>query len=77
MSPSAQDYLSPLPPGSTRSPGKAEAPAPVPAITESRADAGHLAVLDARVTSLDWLELAAQGHRRARFDDSGARWLQP
>jgi hypothetical protein len=34
-------------------------------------------VLFARVDSLDWLELHRDGHRRARFDADGARWLQP
>jgi hypothetical protein len=35
------------------------------------------AVVTAQVQSLDWLELHAEGHRRARFESQGARWLQP
>jgi len=31
----------------------------------------------AQVLAIDWLELHAQGHRRAVFDESGARWVQP
>jgi hypothetical protein len=31
----------------------------------------------AQVQSTDWLELHRDGHRRARFDDTGARWLMP
>jgi pyridoxamine 5'-phosphate oxidase len=66
LSPAAQDYLSPLPPGSPLD-------APVPAL-QGRS---HFAVVTARVLSMDWLELHPQGHRRARLDDQGARWLQP
>jgi hypothetical protein len=29
------------------------------------------------VQSIDWLELHADGHRRAIFDETGARWVQP
>jgi hypothetical protein len=67
LTPAAQDYLSPLPPGS-----------PVVARHEpERASRGHFAVVTARVQSIDWLELHADGHRRARFDADGATWLQP
>ncbi len=66
LTPAAQDYLSPLPPGSA-----VDAPAPA---RESRE---HFAVLAASVQSVDWLELHAQGHRRARFDAAGARWVTP
>ena len=65
-SPAAQDYLSPLAPGSDLA---GEAP-PV----------GHreyFSVISARVVSMDWLELDARGHRRARFEAAGSRWLQP
>lgn len=65
MTPAAQDYLSPHPPGHAlaASPGR-----------ESRA---HFAVVTGRVQRLDWLALEATGHRRAVFDDAGARWVQP
>ncbi|PPE71263.1 pyridoxamine 5'-phosphate oxidase [Caldimonas thermodepolymerans] len=68
LSPAAQDYLSPLPPGAA-----VDAPPPLP----PRDGRHHFAVLVAQVLSLDWLELHAEGHRRARFDADGARWLQP
>jgi hypothetical protein len=67
LTPAAQDYLSPLPPGS-----------PVAARYEpERASRSHFAVVTAQVLSTDWLELHADGHRRAQFNAEGARWLQP
>jgi hypothetical protein len=67
LTPAAQDYLSPLPPGS-----------PVAERFEpERASRSHFAVVSARVLSIDWLELHADGHRRAHFGSDGARWLQP
>ena len=67
LTPAAQDYLSPLPPGSP----VAERYAP------ERASRNHFAVVTARVLSIDWLELHADGHRRAYFGPDGAMWLQP
>jgi hypothetical protein len=67
LTPAAQDYLSPLPPGS-----------PVADRFEpERASRSHFAVVSAHVLSTDWLELHADGHRRARFGPDGAQWLQP
>ncbi|MDH4061131.1 MAG: pyridoxamine 5'-phosphate oxidase family protein [Aquincola sp.] len=66
LSPSARDYLSPLPPGT-----------PVDRYLPDRSSREHFAVVNAQVDSIDWLELHADGHRRARFDPQGARWLQP
>jgi hypothetical protein len=66
LTPAAQDYLSPLAPGSKL--GNPEAP------RESRE---HFAVITAQVQSVDWLELHADGHRRARFDPAGGAWLAP
>ena len=67
LSPSARDYLSPLPPG-----------APIDqAAVPDRASREFFAVVRAKVEAIDWLELHAEGHRRARFDAAGARWLQP
>lgn len=67
LTPAAQDYLSPLPPGS-----------PLATRHEpERASREHFAVVTARVQSVDWLELHADGHRRARFGVDGAHWLQP
>jgi hypothetical protein len=34
-------------------------------------------MVNAQVEALDWLELHPDGHRRARFDATGSRWLQP
>ena len=67
LSPAAQDYLSPLAPGS-------EQHAPPPPQRENRE---HFAVLTASVQSIDWLALQSPSHRRARFDADGARWLVP
>lgn len=62
----AADYLSPLPPG-----------APLQGMEPQRGDRGHFAVLQARVLSIDWLELHPEGHRRAVFDERGMRWVSP
>jgi hypothetical protein len=67
LTPAAQDYLSPLPPGSPL--GGHGAP--------ERATRNHFAVVTAQVLSMDWLELHADGHRRAHFGADGAAWLQP
>jgi hypothetical protein len=69
MTPAAHDYLSPLPPGAPMDPRRGAAP-----LRESRS---HFAVMVARVRAVDWLELHADGHRRASFDSQGARWLAP
>jgi pyridoxamine 5'-phosphate oxidase len=71
LSPAAQDYLSPLAPGSALS----EAP-PVPT-GHDRGALAFFAVMEAQVLSIDWLELHADGHRRALFDGRQTRWLQP
>ncbi len=66
LTPAAQDYLSPLPPGSPL-----ETPIP------RRESREHFALLAAQVQAVDWLELHAQGQRRARFDATGAAWITP
>jgi pyridoxamine 5'-phosphate oxidase len=66
MTPAAQDYLSPLPPGSPL-----EHPVP------ERGSREFFAVVMAQVRSVDWLELHADGHRRAIFDAAGTRWVAP
>ena len=78
LTPAAQDYLSPLPPGT---PLEAAAAAGSSMASGRDLPPGgqvreHFAVVHARVTSADWLELHPQGHRRAVFDDQGARWVQ-
>jgi hypothetical protein len=67
MTPAAQDYLSPLPPGT-----------PVDRYLPERASRAHFAVVSAQVQAIDWLELHADGHRRASFDAAGqGQWLVP
>lgn len=67
VTPAARDYLSPLPPG---------APLEVP--THETVERSHFAVLTAKVDLLDWLEVGAEGHRRAIFSPEGpAKWIQP
>ena len=68
LSPGAQDYLSPLPPGTPLQ----AAPSAHPPVARD-----YFAVIDATIESIDWLELHRDGHRRAIFDDQGARWVQP
>jgi len=78
FSPGAQDYLSHLPPGAVLPPDT-----PHPALSAPRAahhDAvahHHFAVLIARVQAVDWLELHAAGHRRARFQGNERAWHTP
>ena len=66
LAPGAQDYLSALPPGS-----------PLDGAVGARGERTHFALVEAQVQAVDWLELHAQGHRRACFGPDGARWLQP
>jgi pyridoxamine 5'-phosphate oxidase len=67
LSPAAQDYLSPRAPGT-----------PLAHALDTRVERAHFALLEASVLSIDWLELHAQGHRRARFgNDATPCWLQP
>ena len=68
LSPAAQDYLSPLPPGAALN-----SPPPAP-LRDSR---NHFTVVTAQVQAMDWLELHADGHRRALFSADGlGRWVQ-
>lgn len=68
LSPNARDYLSPLAPGAPLQAHSRPPPA---------SERANFAVLEAEVLSIDWLALDRAGHRRARFDRDGARWLQP
>jgi pyridoxamine 5'-phosphate oxidase len=70
----AEDYLAPLAPGAPLPANGALAPAPAAEPADTRT---HFALLWATVRSIDWLELHPEGHRRARFDADGARWLVP
>lgn len=67
--PAAQDYLARLPPGAELN--ALEPPVAGPLQRE------YFAVVSAQVLAIDWLELHRSGHRRAVFDERGARWLQP
>lgn len=69
FSPAAQDYLSSLAPG-TPLPDGTRPPA-------LHAPLGSFGVITAAAVALDWLELHPDGHRRAIFDASGPRWVQP
>ncbi len=71
LSPAAQDYLSPLPPGAPLL-GTAAPHAP------DRDSRNHFAVVQAQVQAMDWLELRAGGHRRALFSaDGSSQWVTP
>ena len=67
LTPGAQDYLSVLAPGSV-----------LDGALAARGERAHFAMLQARVKSIDWLELHAEGHRRACFGgETTPQWLQP
>jgi hypothetical protein len=70
LSPAAQDYLSPLPPGEELASDQA-------ALQPARDSREHFGLISMEIQSLDWLELHAEGHRRALFDGRGARWITP
>ncbi len=69
LSPAAQDYLSPLAPGM---PLQAAAVPSHDAVART-----NFAVINAQVQTIDWLELHPDGHRRAVFEGSLGRWVQP
>jgi len=68
LTPSSQDYMSPLAPGEPLHSDQA---------SDGERPRSHFAVVHADVTSMDWLELHADGHRRACFDGRGEHWIQP
>jgi pyridoxine/pyridoxamine 5'-phosphate oxidase len=77
LTPAAQDYLSPLPPGTALDgPPDALAARHTPA-HPARESREHFAVIAAEVQAIDWLELDARGHRRAVFEGGRARWVTP
>lgn len=67
-SPAAQDYMSPLPPGASL---------PAVAHVHTAPQREHFGVITAQLTSIDWFDLHADGHRRARLDGAASEWLQP
>jgi hypothetical protein len=77
--PAARDYLAPAPPGTAGLQGASDAGGEPPGVADKPQAAHHLALLSARVTALDWLELDRRhGPRRAGVDAQGcARWLIP
>ncbi|MDO9200138.1 MAG: pyridoxamine 5'-phosphate oxidase family protein [Hydrogenophaga sp.] len=71
QSAAAGDYLTAQPPGQPWAEGELE---PVTAST----GAHHLAVVRARVQTMDWLALGLDGqHRRARIEGQALTWLTP
>lgn len=66
QSAAAGDYLAPHPPGS-----------PLYQPTSVIQDVHHLSVVTAHTDHIDWLELAREGHRRARLTQDTAEWLVP
>ncbi|RVT52832.1 pyridoxamine 5'-phosphate oxidase [Rubrivivax albus] len=66
LSPSAQDYLAALPPGT-----------PVERFQPERGSREHFAVVTAQIDEMDWLELHENGHRRARLAGDASTWLTP
>ena len=66
LSPSAQDYLAALPPGT-----------PVDRFQPERGTRAHFAVVTAQIEDMDWLELHRDGHRRARLAGAASTWLTP
>jgi len=62
----AGDYLSKTPPGSP--------------LVEPQTSSPHshaLGILDFYVLEMDWLELSARGHKRARLNKDRLEWLEP
>jgi hypothetical protein len=67
------DYLSAFPPGHVQSSMKATG-----GNSDEALRGHHLAVLNFKVTTMDWLALSKDGHRRARLAPAGElEWLVP
>lgn len=66
QSAAAGDYLASRAPGSNLEP-----------LAEADAGQHHLAVVTAHIEHMDWLELAREGHRRARVTHGAVAWLVP
>ncbi len=73
LTPAAQDYLARVPPGAVL--GKRADEPELPSADPLKRE--YFAVINAQVLAIDWLELHREGHRRAVFDEHGARWVQP
>ena len=73
QSPAAGDYLSALPPGHIQNEVESQT-------VNSGSDRAthHLAVLQFKVSSMDWLALSHDGHLRAKLSPTGsATWRVP
>lgn len=70
----AGDYLGILPPGVAL---PSEEDSADSATASEDTTKGYFAVLSARVTEIDWLELAREKHRRARMVGNSWEWLKP
>ena len=93
LTPAAQDYLSPLPPGaaidgggdgsgngtstSTATGTRTRTHTNIDNLAAERQSRDHFAVLAAQVQAVDWLDLHPEGHRRALFSAAGAVWVTP
>jgi pyridoxamine 5'-phosphate oxidase len=73
LTPAANDYIARLAPGS---PLPASRDVQRAAASDAALKREYFAVVNAQVLSIDWMELHADGHRRAVFDVHGARWVQ-
>ena len=73
QSPARADYLSALPPGHIQTSRE-----PVAEGAKDALHGHHLAILSFKVSSMDWLALGQDGHRRARLTSDGVlAWLVP
>lgn len=72
-------YLAPRAPGAVCSEPSPNLPAQlvgrVPTLEESLAGRANFAVISTVVHEIDWLWLASDGHRRARFTRRESRWI--
>lgn len=66
QSAAAGDYLAPQAPGSA-----------LHALADHEPGGHQLAVVTAHIEHIDWLELAREGHRRARLTHDALAWLVP
>ena len=73
----AGDYLSPAAPGSTLSAAPSSKDGTQPTNPSNPTSQHHLAIIEAQIQEIDWLELARSGHRRARLRADTWDWLIP
>ena len=73
----AGDYLSAAAPGSTLPAAPAIKDGTQPTNPSNPTSQHHLAIIEAQVQEIDWLELARNGHRRARLRADTWDWLTP